>query len=151
MIQQSWIVRVGLLCGALAFIGGLTQLSGFAVSNQATTELEGTWDGDMSFGKGGSTRTFKPGEMWMTFKGNKAVAKGFLGPEDVEHVVELNPKVTPKHFDYHQDEKQVVPGIYELQGDTLTIAIPLGSVRPKGFKEADQEFRISTLRLKRRR
>lgn len=116
----------------------------------AKTDLEGTWDGEMSLG-GGKTRTFASGDMWVTFKGNTVVGKNFLAPEGVERQFEVDGKPTPKHFTFVQSEGKPLLGIYQVEGDILTIAISLGASRPNGFKESDQPFRVSILKLKRRK
>ena len=116
----------------------------------AKSELEGTWDGELSIG-GGRTRTFTPGEMWVTFKGDIAVGKAFLAPEGIESRFEVDSKATPKHFDFIQSDGGPIRGIYQIEGDALTIVISFTGTRPSGFKESDQTFRVSILKLKRRK
>jgi len=142
---RSIAAIVGVLLMATAAIDGAS------LRQQATkTELEGTWDGEMSIG-GGRTRTFAAGEMWVTFRGNTVTGKKFLSPEGVEAKFEVDSKASPKHFDYIQPSGNPIHGIYEIQGDSLTIAISLEATRPAGFKESDQSFRVSILKLKRRK
>ena len=130
-----------------ACLFGLARVQAQAVSK---TELEGTWDGEMSIG-GGRTRTFAAGDMWVTFKGNTVTGKAFLGPEGVENRVEIDAKTKPKHLDFIQTEGNPLRGIYDIVDDKLTIAISLTGTRPNGFAETDQTFRVSILKLKRRK
>ena len=116
----------------------------------AKTDLEGTWDGESSIG-GGRTRTFAADEMWVTFKGNTVVGKKFLAAEGTESRFEVDSKAMPKHFDFIQSDGSPLRGIYLIEGDALTIAISLTDTRPSGFKESDQTFRVSILKLKRRK
>jgi uncharacterized protein (TIGR03067 family) len=116
----------------------------------AKTELDGTWDGEMSIG-GGRTRTFAAGEMWIRFRGNMVSGKKFLGPDGEDAKFETDSKASPKHVDFSQTKGNTIRAIYEIQGDSLTIAISLGATYPSGFKESDQAFRVSILKLKRRK
>lgn len=144
------IGRLGLFGSVVAV--GLLLASEAAAERQASTktELEGTWDGESSVG-GGKTRTFAAGEVWVTFKGNIVVGKNFLAPEGTERHFEVDPKAMPKHFTFIQPDGKQLLGIYMIEGDTATIAISLGSARPTGFAESDQTFRVSILKLKRRK
>jgi uncharacterized protein (TIGR03067 family) len=145
--RRLWLlVVVAGLC-----LSGQQSVSAQAAKPQAPkTELEGTWDGELSIG-GGRTRTFAADEMWVTFKGNTVVGKKFLAPEGTESRFLLDSKAAPKHFDFIQAEGNPLRGIYQVEGDSLTIVISLTGARPSGFKESDQTFRVSILKLKRRK
>jgi len=146
--RRLWLLVV---CAGLCLSGQQSVFAQAAAKPQAAkTELEGTWDGEQSIG-GGRTRTFAADEMWITFKGNALVGKKFLAPEGTEIRFAVDAKATPKHVDFIEAEGNTVRGIYEVEGDSLTIAISLADTRPSGFKESDQAFRVSILKLKRRK
>ncbi len=70
----------------------------------------------------------------LEFAGDKIIAHG--GPKPDEGRFTLRPKGRPKEIDLVRGDK-VYPGIYELQGDVLTLCInDPGQERPTEFKTA---------------
>ena len=95
------------------------------------TELQGTWIGVQSQ-VAKSIRTFKPGEMSLVFDAAKLTATGLLGPSATVVEFRVDSTKMPKEFDYTRKPGDVAKCIYELSGDTLTIALTRATnERPK--------------------
>lgn len=145
-IHYAWLI--GLATVAIVLASPAAQ---YLHAAQAVTELEGTWDGDYSSTEGGK-RVFKPGEVRMTFKGNKIFAVGIIAPGPDEHELSFvaNSKVTPKTLDYWEDPSKKFTGIYDIQGDTLRIGLPRGtSTRPTAIS-GEKGSQTIVLALKKR-
>ena len=132
---------------AIILIAAVCSTWGTAQTPSQPTELEGTWDGELMT-RVGEKRGYKPGELWMTFTGNRLVSVGIISLTKTEVSFALNPNTRPKQFDYPHAPSLTKQCIYELRGDTLTLIIPRGSdPRP-----TDMDDKVATrLVLKRRK
>ena len=116
-----------------------------AMLQSQKTELEGTWEGVRSV-VGTTERTFKPGEVTMTFAGDKLLAKGIVAPDEQPLAFKINSTTSPKQFDYTAGGK-TQECIYTVDGDQLTIAVPRTAGRPKAIAP-DMSMVIMTLKRK---
>jgi len=136
-------LKPALLGLLILHVGVLTLVTG---NTQATkTELEGAWEGEKSVVRD-RERVFKPGEVMMTFSGNKLLARGIVTPDEQPLAFKLDASTTPKRFDYVSDGK-TIECLYAVDGDKLTLAIPRGGPRPTAFA-ADASTILMTLRRK---
>jgi uncharacterized protein (TIGR03067 family) len=89
------------------------------------TELEGTWEAVES-AAGDLTRTFKPGDVRLTFRGQLLRAVGLVEPRRQEQQIKfrLDATANPKQFDYERAPGQMALCIYEVVGNRLRIAVP---------------------------
>ena len=130
---MSSVTKHGALVSALLVFLALTV--GARQEPQAT-ELEGTWEAVES-AAGDVTRTFKPGEVRLTFRGQTLRAVGLVEPRRQEQTISfrLNPTASPKQFDYEREPAQMALCIYEIVGDRLRIAVPRRNPndRPRNF------------------
>ena len=129
---------------ALAFL-----ISSSAVSARLEpqkTELQGAWNGVQSQ-VAGAIRAFKPGDMKLVFDGEKLTATGLLGPTATVVEFRIDSTKTPKEFDYTRQPGDVAKCIYELSGDSLTIALMRGTNdRPKKIDPASDGQIVLTLK-----
>ena len=115
---QIGLRAVGPLVAFFALLQGATQAN--------DPQLQGTWvmvsmehQGKVSDGAKGST---------ITIAGNKMNWTWVAGNERRDSVIKVDATKTPKHFDQiekFEDKEETVLGIYQIDGDTLRICIPL--------------------------
>lgn len=115
------IVRAGVTC---LFTVALALTAPRLEAVSQATELDGMWLGVKST-VGEAERAFKEGELWLQFSGSQLEAKGLLGPQVVTLAVVINPK--DKHLDYPRKPGEMVECLYQLEGDTLVLAVPRAS------------------------
>ena len=128
-------------------LASLVMSSAVAARQQSDkTELQGTWIGVQSQ-VGKSIRTFKPGEMSLVFDGAKLNATGLLGPAATVVEFRVDPTKKPKEFDYTRAPGDVAKCIYELDADSLTIALTRATNdRPKTIDPTSDTQIVLTLK-----
>ena len=134
---------------------GLIALFGLVVSGTAAQDKPGTSDKDKLQGTW-SIESMKMGgkdmpaeelkKVKLTFTGDKVIVKADAKNE--EHTYTLDAAKKPKQIDITA-KAEVIPGIYELDGDTLKIATAhKGGVRPTDFNSQDGSM-VGVMVLKR--
>jgi uncharacterized protein (TIGR03067 family) len=138
MAQQKSIV-----VGALLIIIGSTSIS---LAVQTTkTELEGSWEGQKAV-VGTKERILKPGEVTMTFTGNKLLARGIVTADEQPLAFKINATASPKQLDYTADGR-TRQCLYAIDGDKLTLAVPRLGIRPKAISP-DESMTIMIFKRK---
>lgn len=102
------------------------------------TELEGVWLGQSLEANGLPGPPEAAALMRFTFKGDRLLIRGNSpdGREE-ELVFTSDPGPTPRHFDFHTPNGDLVTGIYELKGDVLAVCMRRGEgARPPDFNTA---------------
>jgi uncharacterized protein (TIGR03067 family) len=124
-----------------------TQVLGMSQDKPTPTELEGTWDAEQQT-RDGVTLPYKPGELWAKFVGNRMTSLGIINLLfSTEVDVLIDSTARPKHLDF---QMRAIPKkcIYELKGDVLLLAIPVGTApRPTAFESEN----TTIIKLKRRK
>ena len=78
----------------------------------------------------------------VTFDGDKLSTTVGKGKPESKGTVKLDPKRDPKGYEVTTPEGKVVPGIYELDGDTLKVCLGTpGDERPKTFETSQDDGR----------
>jgi uncharacterized protein (TIGR03067 family) len=136
--NNFWKRTTGLLWLALAL--GSSGIASAADANAAKSELE-RFAGPWSFAlvKVSGQRQFNlEADHRLIFQkdGRFTVVQG---PQITHGTITVDPGQTPKHYDIHMgtgsSKGKTVPAIYEIEGDTLTICMPLsGNERPTALK-----------------
>ena len=100
-------------------------------TQEAKTELEGTWEGIYSVTQGGAPFKLRPGLVTLQFQGDKLMALHLMpvgreGPVNVPVALgfSLDTKATPKQIDYWQNPGETIGAVYDLKGDELHIGVP---------------------------
>ena len=123
---------------------------GIVSAQGATSELEGTWDGQESRAEG-RQMTLPPGQVRLKFEGQKLFAVGFVDPSEKELSFKLDPTKAPKQFDYWLAGKDPTLAVYELHGDVLTIGVPRDSPKNRpGAISSEKGSNVVVLVLKKR-
>jgi uncharacterized protein (TIGR03067 family) len=112
-------------------------------------ELQGIWIGVRSQ-VGESIREFKPGEVKMVFTATNLLATGIVTPSEATLEYSVDATKSPKQLDYVDSAGRRMACIYEVHGDTLTLAVPRRSERPASLK-ADSKRDAVIMTLKRQR
>jgi uncharacterized protein (TIGR03067 family) len=111
--------------------------------------IEGEWVVE-SYMLGGKDVGREKGGTFVIADGKIALLKDGRRREEVEY--KLDPKADPPRIDLSPPAKEkegVIPGIYKLDGDTLTLCFPKGQGdRPTKF-ESPAESKIVLMTLKR--
>ena len=93
--------------------------------------LQGDWE-HVSITTGGKTRVF-PTTTISTIKGDKWSITTPARTETATLTILVNGSKDPKTFDRKAPTGEGLPGIFKLEGDTLTIATDRSRMRPKDF------------------
>ena len=127
----------------------LTVLALVPLSNPAEvkTELEGTWAVKSLLFRGAESKDARDRKAEWVFKGDKTMVR-FEGKDDSEgwQTFRLDSTKDPKEIDL-QGPGGTAKGIYRVEGDTLTICLPLPFVtkeRPTKF-ESDRTGKFCLL------
>jgi uncharacterized protein (TIGR03067 family) len=125
-----------------------------AVSTSAGQDKAGTSDKDKFQGAWSVSSSTKDGKempadkikgVKIVFEGDKVLVKS--ADKDEEASYKLDSSKKPKQFDLTLPG-EMLPGIYDLDGDTLKIALGENKMRPKDFNGKD-DSNILVLVLKR--
>lgn len=108
---------------AAVIAGPARSLAAQVGTDAKATELEGTWLGQTS-AVGDAVRTFKPGEVRMTFRGTRLLAVGIVAPVERELWFSIDTTASPKHLDYWEKPESRTQCLYEVKGDSLIISVP---------------------------
>lgn len=151
--RVTWPLNVFWRFTAVSLLVGLITVSAAQTSaaQAQKTALEGKWQ-LVTFERDG--QVFAPPDVVMsfTFAGSALTIAGMYSSKGEERcTVTLNEKVVPSHIDYVRPNKDVVPGIYSLQGDELKIALPFTGPKPQRPTQfsAPAKSRVALLTLKR--
>jgi uncharacterized protein (TIGR03067 family) len=86
----------------------------------------------------------------MIFGADKFIGEDRDGKKGEGNAYRLDPAKKPKTIDISDPDLGSTPGIYELNGDTLTICLAIGKERPTEFK-SDTNSLATLMVLKRQR
>jgi len=71
---------------------------------------------------------------------------GAAKPEDASYT--HDPKMSPAHIDIVEGKGMAIPGIYKIEGETLTICVSIGGQRPVNFEASDKIIMLTLKRVK---
>jgi len=111
--------------------------------------LQGTWNVDSLLRGGKFASPAAVAKMQLVISGDKATMKS-PGKDDAVGTFKLDPTKKPAAIDLVRDDKEVLLGIYVVDGDTLRLAMqkPGGKERPTAF-ESPEDSEVNVFVLKR--
>jgi len=111
--------------------------------------LQGTWNVESLLRGGKFASPAAVSKMQFIISGDKATMKS-PGKDDAVGTIKLDPTKKPATIDLVRDDKEVLLGIYVLDGDTLRLAMqkPGGKERPTAF-ESPEDSEVNVFVLKR--
>lgn len=100
------------------------------LAKPAHATLDGTWE-FVSATYGGNPDASYEGAKWVLEKDGKAT-RILKGDSNTPATYKIDTKTKPAAFDWSISES-TFPGIIEIKGDTLTVALALSGERPTAF------------------
>ena len=124
-----------------------------AAPKRATaSELEGAWAGQSMEVSGVEQPAETAALMHWTFKGDRLIMRGNSRTDpsrESDLAYKIDSTTSPKQLEFTDPNGTLVPGIYELKGDVLTVCMRRGAGdRPTSFK-TDASERLIKIVLKR--
>ncbi len=118
-------------------------------ANKDLNGLQGTWNVESLVRGGKFASPATVSKMQLVISGDKATMK-VPAKDDSAGTLKLDPSKKPAAIDFVRDDKEVLLGIYVLDGDTLRLAIqkPGGKDRPTVF-ESPEDSEVNVFVLKR--